>query len=84
MTAALSGHRLFSALLLTVWCGDWNTEGEKGTGMGGSTESGGDRAVSWTQTHPQSVLLEGAPDWEEAELRGRKTAEVRAEHGEQG
>lgn len=54
--------------------------------MGGSTESGGDRAVSWTQTHPQSVLLEGAPAWEEAELRGRKTAEVRAEHGagEQG
>lgn len=36
--------------------------------------------------HTQSVILEGAPAWEEAELRGRKAAEGRAEHGagEQG
>lgn len=36
--------------------------------------------------HTQSVILEGAPAWEETELRGRKTAGARAEHGarEQG
>lgn len=82
--------RAQTLLSLAAHCVVWRLkpkggEGEKGRGVGAALRVEG-TGQCLGHRHTQSVILEGAPAWEEAELRGRKTAEGRAERGagEQG